>query len=63
MTTATLPSGIDGLVVRFGQALVKWGRVRAERAATSSDRQAALLATEHTIAERERAAHRYGIAA
>ncbi len=64
MTTASIRTGgIDRLMVRFGLALVKWGRVRASRAATSNDRQAALLANEHVIAERERAAHRYGIAA
>ena len=63
MTTATLPSGIDGLAVRFGQALVKWGRVRAERAAISRDQHSVRLDTEHTIEAREHASHRYGIAA
>jgi hypothetical protein len=59
---STRPHGIERLAVQFGLALVKWGQVRAERASVSRDRHAAMLDTEHAIEQRERAAHRYGIA-
>jgi hypothetical protein len=61
ISTHTRPSGIEALAVQLGLALVKWGRVRADRAAVAPERHADLVGTQQGIAEREHAAHRYGI--
>lgn len=68
MTTASIrrvpagrSHGIDRLAVSVGTALVRWGRVRAARAAVSHDDHARRLEVERTIAAREHAVQRYGI--
>lgn len=61
MTTMQL-KGVDGLAVRLGLALAKWGRIRAERSTVDHERAASRLRTDNTVADRERNAHRYGIA-
>jgi hypothetical protein len=61
MTTIQL-KGVDGLAVRLGLALAKWGQVRAERAAVDHEQAATRLRIDNTVAERERNSHRYGIA-
>ncbi len=69
MTTASINTiahrahGVERLALILGLALVRWGRVRVERAAISHDDQARRIELDRAAAEREQATRRYGIAA
>ncbi len=70
MTTAsirTIPAGqahgIERLALAVGSALIRWGRVRAERTAISHDEHARRVELDRAAARREQSARRYGIAA
>jgi hypothetical protein len=69
MTTASIRTiqhrthGVERLAVTLGLALVRWGQVHAERTAIAPDEHARRITLQRALAERDRATHRYGIAA
>ena len=69
MTTASINTiahrahGVERLALTLGLALVRWGRVRVERTALSHDEHARRIELARASTERERATHRFGIAA